>query len=736
VSSRGPDGAQDCTEAFSAQLLDERLSGDRQTLAELRADRCVYVLDRRDAQRAELQRVLGVPDTAVLADPGGWAFYPWRRTVVGVLGADAFRLLRLDRNRNKITREEQWRLRQLSIGVVGLSVGHAVAHTLALEGLCGELRLADFDTLDLSNLNRIPATVFDLGLNKSVVAARRIAELDPYLNVSVLRGGLTTDTMPEFLDGLDIVIEECDSLDIKVLLREQARARGIPVLMETSDRGLLDVERFDLEPDRPLFHGLLGDINAQTLVGLSTKDKVPHVLRLLDASALSPRIAASMVEVGQTLTTWPQLGGDVALGAATMAAAVRRLGLSGRLPSGRVRVDLDEHLDALEDSVAAPPSQQLSAERSDNVRRADVPAARPPAVDVTASVLRAVQLAPSGGNIQPWSVAADPDALRIYLARGRTTTMDVHHRGSYVAIGAALYNARVAASAAAVLGPVVLFADGADADLVATLQFGHSDDPRLTRRLAAMVHRGTNRHLGQPRPVPRSVEEALHDAALSEGAKLHLIHPGVEMVAAGELLAAADRVRYLTPGLHAEMFSELAWPGRDRLDVGIDVRTLELDGADLAKLAIAGRPEVMALLAAWGHGKSLGEDTRERIASSSALAVITVPGTAAADFVQGGCAAEAVWVCAGDHNLAVQPMSPVFLYGLDAVDLQELSPPYAADLAELRASLRTLLGLTPAEGIALILRLSHAETARIRSQRLPLTAILHPRGAAEQASRP
>jgi hypothetical protein len=51
----------------------------------------------------------------------------------------------LDRNRNKISSAEQARLSGLKIGVVGLSVGHAIAHTLALERLCGELRLADFD---------------------------------------------------------------------------------------------------------------------------------------------------------------------------------------------------------------------------------------------------------------------------------------------------------------------------------------------------------------------------------------------------------------------------------------------------------------------------------------------------------------------------------------------------------------------------------------------------------------
>ncbi len=79
-------------------------------------------------------------------------------------------------------------------------MGHAVAHMLATQGLCGTLRLADFNTLEVSNLNRVPATVFDLGVNKATVAARRIAELDPYLPVEVNTSGLSAAAMDAFLD--------------------------------------------------------------------------------------------------------------------------------------------------------------------------------------------------------------------------------------------------------------------------------------------------------------------------------------------------------------------------------------------------------------------------------------------------------------------------------------------------------------------------------------------------------
>lgn len=214
--------------------------------------------------------------------------------VVGVLGPRAFRMLRLDRNRNVITVEEQERLGALTIGVVGLSVGHVIAHTLATEGLCGRLRLADFDELELSNLNRVPATVLDLGLNKAVVAARRIAEIDPYLDVEVFTGGLTVDCL-EFFDGLDVVVEECDSLEAKALAREAARDRGLPVVMVTSDRGLVDVERYDLEPGRPILHGLLDGMDSAGLAQLTSHEAHPlhGAARRPDAILGSPDRVAS-----------------------------------------------------------------------------------------------------------------------------------------------------------------------------------------------------------------------------------------------------------------------------------------------------------------------------------------------------------------------------------------------------------------------------------------------------------
>ncbi len=181
------------TNNCNARLLDATDSADSRLLADLRSDPQIEVVDHWHLQAASAQQVRPPLGPELTVECRFWAYYPWRRAVVSVLGPEAFRRVRLDRNRNMITADEQELLRALRIGVIGLSVGHAVAYAVAAQGLCGELRLADFDQLELTNLNRVPASVFDLGVNKATVAARRIAELDPYLPVRVMTSGLTPD---------------------------------------------------------------------------------------------------------------------------------------------------------------------------------------------------------------------------------------------------------------------------------------------------------------------------------------------------------------------------------------------------------------------------------------------------------------------------------------------------------------------------------------------------------------
>ena len=319
------------------------------------------VLDLYSSQKKELFKIrnpkqrLSPADTDALyttwiegkvADHEGvWVYYPWLNRLIHILDREEFIELRTSRNQFKITPAEQQNLFGKTIGIIGLSVGHAVALSVATERICSKLKLADFDTIELSNLNRIKTGIQNIGLNKCVVTAREIAEIDPFLEIECYQEGITDDNLEAFLlDGgkLDILVDECDGLEIKIACRQMAKQHRIPVVMETSDKGMLDVERFDLEADRPILHGFLNDIPAEKLKNISPEDRIPLVLKIIDARNSSLRGQLSLIELGQTISTWPQLASAVTLGGGVVTDVCRRILLDQYNESGRYYVDLEK----------------------------------------------------------------------------------------------------------------------------------------------------------------------------------------------------------------------------------------------------------------------------------------------------------------------------------------------------------------------------------------------------------
>ena len=337
-------------------------SRDKATLSKLLEDsKVTFVCDEIYGQLQELIKSLN-PSAIISQDEypelinkhlagkdiqeyGVWVYYPWSQRLVHLLDEKEFIEVRTNRNRNKITTEEQNKLKTKKIGIVGLSVGQSIALTLAMERTCGELRLADFDTAELSNLNRIRTGTHNLGLNKTVIAAREILEIDPFLNVKIFTDGLHNGNMDDFFLGeskLYLFVEVCYGLDAKIESRYKAREYQIPVVMDTNDRGMIDVERFDIEPQRPVLHGLADGLNPESIKDLTNEQKIPYILKMVGADTMSARLKASMLEVRKTINTWPQLASSVALGGAATTDICRRILLDQFHDSGRYYVDLDE----------------------------------------------------------------------------------------------------------------------------------------------------------------------------------------------------------------------------------------------------------------------------------------------------------------------------------------------------------------------------------------------------------
>lgn len=277
---------------------------------------------------------------------GFWIYYPWKRTIVHLLPPKQFQLVRTNRNREKITSDEQLSLEKKRIGIIGLSVGHSVAITIAQEGVCGEIRIADFDKISLSNLNRLRTSLINLEQEKSIVTCREILEINPYMKVQIYENGINDETMESFFlenGRLDLIVEACDSLEIKMKTRIFAREQKIPVVMDTNDRGLIDIERFDHEHNRPLLHGFFPEIKPNALLNLSSTEKLELIYSLLGGREnLSVAMRNSIEQVGKNLISFPQLASEVHLGGALATHVARNILLGKKMLSGRYYVELSE----------------------------------------------------------------------------------------------------------------------------------------------------------------------------------------------------------------------------------------------------------------------------------------------------------------------------------------------------------------------------------------------------------
>jgi hypothetical protein len=173
------------------------------------------------------------------------------------------------------------------------------------------------------------------------------------------------------------------------------------------------------------------------------------------------------------------------------------------------------------------------------------------------------------------------------------------------------------------------------------------------------------------------------------------------------------------------MLAELRWPGRDSLEEGMDVRTLEMDPASMGALELMARPDVMAELSDWRGGQALGLRTQDMISSSSALALITVPKADPSWYVRGGAAIERFWLSAELEGLSAQPVSPLFLYAQTEVDLLGLGGERHLDeMYELSKRFHEAWDLEEGETMAMVLRVIHAPPPSVQSIRRPLGQVL------------
>src|SRR3989344_3902574 len=344
-------------------ILNLRLEKDGKKYSSLKKNKGVFVRDDYYGQLRELflarnPKLRGRPfeadnlangfiekraARAPIARQGRWVYFPWNGCLTHILSKKEFYELRSARNKNLITGSEQELIKGFKVGIAGLSVGNSIALTLALEGF-RSFALGDFDKISLSNLNRIRAGVQFLGVNKSEAAARQLYEIDPYVSARVFERGIRSDAdLSRFMRRLNLIVDEMDDVVMKIKLRELARRMKLPVVSaaDNGDGVIVDVERFDFERKREIFHGRLGAARVKRIGEMKFNEKMSLINDMVGAEYVTLRMKESFLMVGRDLYGWPQLGGAAMLAGSVIAYAAKKIALGEPLRSGKYDVSLD-----------------------------------------------------------------------------------------------------------------------------------------------------------------------------------------------------------------------------------------------------------------------------------------------------------------------------------------------------------------------------------------------------------
>ena len=134
------------------------------------------------------------------------------------------------RNLGFVTEAEQERLRSGRVFVCGTGgMGGACLQSLARAGV-GAFEIADFDTFEVSNLNRqVFCTVDVLGRQKVEVTAERLRQIHPDVVIQT-HGERWFDDLDGILARCAVVVNGMDDIAAGVRLYRSARARGRTVI--------------------------------------------------------------------------------------------------------------------------------------------------------------------------------------------------------------------------------------------------------------------------------------------------------------------------------------------------------------------------------------------------------------------------------------------------------------------------------------------------------------------------
>ncbi len=183
--------------------------------------------------------------------------------------------------------EGQVKLKNARVCIVGLGgLGCPAALQLAAMGV-GHIRLVDHDVVEKSNLHRqYIYSVNHLGYPKVEVAAKRLKELNPKINVEPLTLSLTHHNANEIVKGMDVIIDGLDRMSPRYAVNHACQKLGIPYVYGAAIMTFGNVSTI-IPGKTPCLECFLGGVDESALPTCATVGVHPSILNIVASIEVS-----------------------------------------------------------------------------------------------------------------------------------------------------------------------------------------------------------------------------------------------------------------------------------------------------------------------------------------------------------------------------------------------------------------------------------------------------------------
>ena len=276
-------------------------------------------------------------------------------------------------------------------------------------------------------------------------------------------------------------------------------------------------------------------------------------------------------------------------------------------------------------------------------------------------ILAAAVRAPSGDNVQPWSIKVSENFSRMdlyNLPEKDDSYYNFEQAASYIAHGALLENILIAAGHLGAVARYQLFPDDSEPALVARIDLTNATplpDPLYNSIFNRRTNRFPFRHV---QVAEQSMEKLKESVKNIDKVSLSLINQKDKINALAKILMVNDRLVFERKDLHGFLFDKIRWNQKQVKETkdGMPVGTLGLN--PMEKL-------FFPFMRFWGFVKSGNYFGLSRIIglkcwwncrNASVLGMISTDENDKFAFVQGGRAVQRLWLEATNQGLELQPI--------------------------------------------------------------------------------